>query len=161
MSFLHGSDWSRLMSFLHGSYWSRSTSCATAKTRFWSRTASFLSVSALRSTYEQHSTVVGSKFRLSWNSPSTHLLCHVIDANFRQLLSESKKSYLGNVPCLGEYGNCLITNLSPRSQTKISHIDNSHLVCICFCRAATQKSSPTSLILVPTRFALIPGSTNR
>ena len=68
-SFLHGSDWSpphvlpprkrlvsdsspssteatgfRLMSFLHGSDWSRTTSCATAKTRFSSRTASFLSV---------------------------------------------------------------------------------------------------------------------
>ena len=84
----------------------------------------------------------------------------IIDANFRQLSSESKNSYLGNASCLGEYGNCLISNLSSRSQTKISHIDNSHLVCTCFCRAATQKSLPTSLILVSTRFALIPGSTN-
>ena len=85
----------------------------------------------------------------------------ITDANFRQLSSESKNSYLYNASCLVEYRNCLISNLSSRSQTKISHIDNSHLVGICFCHAATQKSSPTSLTLVSTRFALIPGSTNR
>ena len=33
-----------ITSFLHGSNWSCTTSCETAKTRFWSRTASFLRV---------------------------------------------------------------------------------------------------------------------
>ena len=35
----HLRDTFNIMSFLHGSNWSCTTSCATAKTRFWSRTA--------------------------------------------------------------------------------------------------------------------------
>ena len=35
-------------------------------------------------------------------------------SNTFHLSSESKNSHLSNVPCLGRYGNCLITNLSSR-----------------------------------------------
>ena len=54
--------------------------------------------------------------------------------------SESKYSYLSNVPCLCEYGNCLISNLSSRSQTKLFHTDSSHPVCICFCHSCRRAS---------------------
>ena len=48
-----------------------------------------------------------------------------MDAKFRQLSSESKNSYLDNIPCLGEYGNCLISNLS-----SLSHFEQ-HLLLSC------------------------------
>ena len=80
----------RFMSFLHGSDLSRKGS----------------NVSALKSTVEQHSTIVGSNIRLflrkskfiknvhSCSAPSTEL---------RMMISD-----------------CLITNVSPRSQTELS-----------------------------------------
>ena len=68
---------------------------------------------------------------------------------------------MGNVPCLGEYGNCLVTNLSTLSQIELFHTDSSHPVWICCCRATIQKTSPTRLTLVSTSFTLVPDSTNR
>ena len=38
----------------------------------------------------------------------------IIDANFKQLASESKNSHLDNASCLVEYRNCLISYLSSR-----------------------------------------------
>ena len=140
------------MSFLHGSDWSCTTSC---------RQDTFLVSHGIVPECLLHSNrQLNSSPRLS-GQIRLFLRKSIHSSDTFHHSSESKNrylSYLGNVLCLGEYGNCLITNLSPRSQTKLFHTDSSHPVCICFCRATTRKSSPSSLTLVPTSFALVPDS---
>ena len=110
------------MDFLHGSDWSCTTSCATAET-------AFLVLHNIVPECLLHSNrQLNSIPRLSGQS-RLFLRKSIHSSNTFHHSSESKNrclSYLGNVPCLGEYGNFLITNLSPRSQTELCHTDSSH-----------------------------------
>ena len=84
----------------------------------------------------------GQKSDFSCGNPYIHQTRFITHVQFSQTSfvlqfhqpTESKNrclSYLGNVPCLGEYGNSLITNLSPRSQTELFHTDSSHPILVC------------------------------